>query len=113
MAETKTADQLIYEAASILGKAVAGEALGAPEYDALNDSVDDVLHEVEHIVYIGDRDLIPSRYFLTLARLLAVHSAPKFSNVPPDLGQVAIHEGRLRYLAARSSTYERLRGEYY
>ena len=113
MSETKTADQLIYQAASILGRVVAGEALGQPEYDTINDSVDDVLSEVEQIVFISDRDEIPSRLFQTLARLLAVHVASKFSNVPLDLGQIAVHEQRLRYLAAQPSTYEPLKGEYY
>jgi hypothetical protein len=110
---TRTADQLIYEAASILGKAVAGEALGQPEYDTLNTSVDAVLAEVDTIVYIADRDEIPQRFFNTLARLLAIHGAAKFANQPVDLNQVFLHEERLRRLAAQSSTYEILRTNYY
>jgi hypothetical protein len=113
MFQTRTADQLIYEAASILGKAVAGEALGQPEYDTINANVDNVLSEVLQIVYIGDRDQIPARFFQTIARLLAAHSAAKFSNAPLDLAAIAQHEQRLRYLAADLPTYEPLKGEYY
>jgi len=113
MSDTRTADQLIYEAAAILGKAVAGEALGQPEYDTLNVNVDDVLAEVSSIVFIGDRDEIPERFFMTLARLLAIHAAAKFSNQPVDMAQVLIHEDRLRGLAAAPPTYEILRVNYF
>ena len=113
MSDTRTADQLIYEAAGILGKAVAGEALGQPEYDTLNDSVDTMLAETSTIIYIGDRDEIPERYFMTLARLLAIHAAAKFANQPVDLQQVFNHEERLRRLAAIAPTYEILRTNYY
>lgn len=113
MADTRTADQLIYEAASILGKAVAGEALGEPEYETLNTGVDDVLAEIATIVYIGDRDEIPERLFQTIARLLAIHGAAKFANQPVDMNQVFVHEQRLRYLAATPPTYEILRNDYF
>lgn len=113
MAQTKTADQLIYEAAGILGKAVAGEALGQPEYDTLNECVDDVLAEVATIVFIGERDQIPVRFFMTLARLLAIHAGAKFSNQPVDMAQVLIHEDRLRVLAGQPPTYEVLRVNYF
>jgi hypothetical protein len=113
MSDTRTADQLIYEAAGILGKAVAGEALGSVEYDTLNTNVDDVLAEVSTIVFIADRDEIPERFFMTLARLLAIHGAAKFSNAPVDMSQVIIHEERLRRLAAVAPTYEILRVNYF
>lgn len=113
MSDTKTAEELVYEVAAILGKAVAGEALGQPEYDTIDGNIDPVLAEIENIVYVGDRDEIPNKYFQTIARLVAVHSAAKFSNAPVDLVEVANHEQRLRYLAAPEPTYEVARGTYF
>lgn len=110
---TKTADNLVYEVAAILGKAVAGEALGQPEYDTIDGNIDPVLAEIGGIVYVGDRDEIDDKYFQTIARLVAVHSAAKFSNAPVDLVEVARHEQRLRYLAAQNPTYEVARGQYF
>ena len=110
---SKTADNLVYEVAGILGKAVAGEALGDVEYDTIDKSIDPVLSEIEDIVYVGDRDEIPSRYFQTIARLVAVHSAAKFSNAPVDLASVMQHEQRLRQLAAGQQTYQTLKAEYF
>lgn len=109
----KTADNLVYEVAAILGKAVAGEALGSVEYDTINGNIDPVLAEIESIAYVGDRDDIPDVFFQTIARLVAVHSAAKFSNAPVDLALVEQHEQRLRYLSSIMPTYEPSRGEYY
>lgn len=110
---SKTADNLVYEVAAILGKAVAGEALGQPEYDTIDNNIDPVLAEIENIVYVGDRAAIPDRYFQTIARLVAVHSAAKFSNAPVDLVEVTKHENRLRYLAASQPTYQTQKAVYY
>lgn len=110
---SKTADNLVYDVAAILGKAVAGEALGQPEYDTIDNNIDPVLAEIENIVYVGDRDDIPDRYFQTIARLVAVHSAAKFSNAPVDLVEVTKHENRLRDLAASQPTYQTQKAVYY
>lgn len=110
---SKTADNLVYEVAAILGKAVAGEALGQPEYDTIDNNIDPVLAEIENIVYVGDRDDIPDRYFQTIARLVAVHSAAKFSNAPVDLVEVTKHENRLRDLAASQPTYQTQKAVYF
>ena len=113
MSDTKTAEELVYEVAAILGKAVAGEALGQPEYDTIDGNIDPVLSEIEGIVYVGDRDEIPNKYFQTIARLVAVHSAAKFSNAPVDLALVAQHEARLRYLATGQPSYQVQKAVYY
>jgi len=113
MSDTKTAEDLVYEVAAILGKAVAGEALGQPEYDTINGNIDPVLSEIEDIVYVGDRDDIPNKYFQTIARLVAVHSAAKFSNSTVDLQEVVKHENRLRYLAASDPTFQTEKAVYY
>lgn len=111
--DTKTSEEMIYEVASILGKAVAGEALGQPEKETIDGNIDPVLAEVEEIVYIGDRDAIPVKYFQTLARLIAVHSAAKFSNAPVDIQEVYKHEDRLRYLAKQGGTGQVMQGQYF
>ena len=113
MADSKTAENLVYEVASILGKSVAGEALGDVEYDTIDGNIDPVLAEIEAIVYVGDRDDIPNKFFQTIARLVAIHSAAKFANAPVDLEQVARHEKRLRYLAAQQPTYQVLKADYF
>lgn len=113
MSDEKTADNLVYEVAGLLGKAVAGEALGQPEYETIDGNIDPVLAEIESIVYIGDRDQIPNKYFQTIARLVAVHSAAKFSNAPVDLVEVQKHEQRLRYLVASGPTYQTMKVEYF
>ncbi|WP_425909031.1 hypothetical protein [Nitrobacter sp. TKz-YC02] len=99
--------------AAILGISVAGEALGSVEYTTIDGNIDPVLAEIEGIAYIGDRDDIPDRYFQTIARMVAVHSAAKFSNSPVDLAVVQQHETRLRYLAANAVTHEPLKTEYF
>jgi len=110
---SKTADNLVYEVAGILGKAVVGEALGQIEYDTIDGNVDPVLAEISSIAYVGDRDSIPDELFQTIARLVAIHSAAKFSNAPVDLAAVQQHEQRLRYLVASEQTYQPLNGEYF
>jgi hypothetical protein len=110
---SKTAENLVHEVAALLGIAVAGEALGSVEYATIDGNIDPVLAEIETITYIGDRDDIPDRYFQTIARLVAVHSAAKFSSAPVDLALVQQHESRLRYLAAQTATTETVKGEYY
>lgn len=110
---SKTADNLVYEVAGILGKAVVGEALGQIEYDTIDGNIDPVLAEISSIAYVGDRNSIPDEFFQTVARLVAIHSAAKFSNAPVDLAAVQQHEQRLRYLAAQVATYETLRVDYF
>ncbi len=110
---SKTADNLVYEVAGILGRAVPGEALGQIEYDVIDGNIDPVLAEIASITYVGDRDSIPDELFQTIARLVAIHSAAKFSNAPVDLAAVQQHEQRLRYLTAPVATYEPLKVDYF
>ena len=106
---SKTADNLVYEVAALLGISVAGEALGSVEYATIDGNIDPVLEEISDIAYVADRDDIPDRYFQTIARLVAGHSAAKSSNAPVDLAQVEQLEARLRYLAAQGRTRRTLR----
>jgi hypothetical protein len=106
MALTHTSDELINKAASILGKYVPGEALGAVEHDTIDRCIDDVLSELSKIVAITDRDAIPNMYFETVARMVAIYAASEFSSAPLDLAAINQHEMRLRYLIAQTPTYE-------
>jgi hypothetical protein len=110
---SKTADDLVYEVASILGRAVAGEALGQPEYDTIDGKIDGVLGRIAKIVYIGDRDEIPEDLFDNIALIVAAFAGPKFSNEKPDMAYIKSLEADLRYLVADAPTYQVQRGEYY
>lgn len=112
MSLTHSSDELINKAASILGKYVPGEALGAVEHDTIDRCIDDVLAELSKIVNI-DRDEIPNMLFETVARILAIYAASEFSNQPLDLAAVITHELRLRYLIAQTPTYEILKTVYF
>lgn len=109
----KTADNLVYEVAGILGISVAGEALGDVEYQTIDSNINPVLAEISGITYIGDRDDIPDNLFQTIARLVAVHSASKFSGTSLDLAAIQQHEQRLRYLVASSPTRRPLQVDYF
>jgi hypothetical protein len=113
MALSHSSEQLINKAASILGKFVPGEALGAVEHDTIDGCINDVLAELGKIVAITDRNDIPNLYFETVARILAIYAASEFSNTPLDLDAIYGHEQRLRYLIAQSPTYETLVVNYF
>lgn len=110
---SKTAEDLITEAAAILGKFVAGEPLGETEHDTIDRAIDDVLAEIQGIIYIGDRDEIEDKYFQTIARLVALHAAAKFSNSPADYATIIQHENRLRYLVGSDPSYQPLKVDYF
>ncbi|MEH2525865.1 MULTISPECIES: hypothetical protein [unclassified Bradyrhizobium] len=108
-----SSEELINKAASILGKYVPGEALGDVEHETIDRCVDSVLAEISKIVVVPDRNEIPDALFETIARLVAVHAAAEFSSTPPDLLAIEQHEMRLRYLVARTPTYEVLATNYF
>lgn len=109
---SKTADNLVYEVASILNRYVVGEALGDIEYQTIESNIEPVLSEVADIICI-DRDDIPDRYFQTIARLVAIHSTAKFSGTPADLEEIRLHERRLRVLVGSVPAYSTLKAEYF
>ena len=113
MSQTKTSADLVKRVASLLGRLVAGEALGDVESTTIDRNIDDVLEEVSNFCYIADRDEIPSRYFYTLAWLVAIHSASDFSSSPLDVAALQQHEARLRYLSAEESSNEPVKSLYY
>lgn len=105
MALTHTEEEAINRSASLLGKFVPGEALGAVEHDTIARVIPDVLAEIGKIVVIDKAD-IPNLYFETVCRLIAIYAASDFSNTPRDEQGIFDHERRLRYLVAQSPTYE-------
>jgi hypothetical protein len=113
MSLTHTSEELINRSAAVLGKYVAGEALGTIEHDTIDRCIDDVLSEVARIVVIPDRDEIPNFLFETLSRLVAIYAAADFSNTPLDLAGIEQHEQRLRVLIAQTPTYETLQVNFF
>lgn len=105
-------DELIDRVASILGKKVPGEALSNEDKEVIFKNVDLVLKEISEIVVI-DRRRIPERLFLTVARLITVHSASDFSSAPLDLEAIYQLETRLRRLVGLNFTYVPVRVDYF
>ena len=104
---SKTADDLIYEAAAILGKNVAGESLGNVEYQTISAEVDNTIATISNIVYL-DKDDIPDRLFSAVADIVASFAAAKFSQQKPDPASIEVLENRLRYLVAPERTRKTL-----
>jgi len=104
---SKTADDLIYEAAAILGKNVAGESLGNVEYQTISAEVDNTIATISNIVYL-DKDDIPDRLFSAVADIVASFAAAKFSQQKLDPSSIEVLENRLRYLVAPERTRKTL-----
>lgn len=100
---SKNADDLIYEAAAILGRVVVGEALGDIEYQTISGQVDNALAMVCNIVFV-DKDDIPDRLFSAIADIVAALAAAKFSQSKVDPASLEQLENRLRYLVAPGRT---------
>jgi hypothetical protein len=105
MSITHTSEELINQAAAILGKYIPGEALSDVEHSTLSSAVDNTLAEIEKIVSV-DREQVPNVLFETIAYLVAAFAAAAFSNVPRDKQTIENWEQRLRYLVAQTPTYE-------
>lgn len=106
MSDSNTADDLIYEVASIIWNTVAGEPLPQPQYDAISNTIDRVLAEIEGIAYVGDRDSIENKYFYAIADIVALRARTKASGVRATRAEIEDAERRLRYLAAQPPTYQ-------
>ena len=104
---SKTADDLVYEAAAILGKNVAGESLGNVEYQTISAGVDNTIATISNIVYL-DKDDIPDRLFSAVADIVASFAAAKFSQQKLDPSSIEVLENRLRYLVAPERTRKTL-----
>jgi hypothetical protein len=109
---THDSEEAINRTAALLGKYVPGEALGDVEHETISRCIDNVLAELQKIVVV-DRELIPSIYFETVCRLVAIYAASDFSGMPLSTDAVRDLEQRLRYLIAQSPTYEILAVNYF
>jgi hypothetical protein len=113
MSDTKTADDLVYEVASLLGKGVVGETLGSVEYQTIDGKIDGVLARIRKIIYIGDRDEIPIEYYDNIASLVAQFAGAKFANANPNFDAIKGLESDLRYLVAADPSYQVQKTVYY
>jgi hypothetical protein len=104
----RSADDLIYEVAGILGRAVPGEALGQIEYDVISGQVDNTIATVARIVSLY-RDSIPEELFKAVADIVAAFSAARFSQSEADPIAISRLEDRLRVLVAPPRTRRTLR----
>jgi hypothetical protein len=107
-----TSEQVINNAASVLGKWVPGEALGAVEHDIVSDALDSALAELSKIL-VMDRDTVPAIAYEVVSLMTADFASAAFANVPLDYASVEPLERRLRYLVAQTPTYEPLVAYYF
>jgi hypothetical protein len=79
---TKTTEQLVYRAASELGRYRSGDSFDAGDYQTIEDLVEPLVAQLaaEEIAYIDDSDAISDAVFLPVGRLLAIEAAPSFGN---------------------------------
>jgi hypothetical protein len=96
---SKTADDLVYEVAGILGKVVPGEELGSVEYDKINAQVTSALDMISGIVVLDSSD-IPDNLFKAIADIVAACAAPHFGGSEPNPDVLERLEDRVRYLSA-------------
>lgn len=78
----KTTQELIYRAMTELGRLYSGEAPSDADYDTVNALVEPLVEQLnaEEIAYIDDIDAIDPKWFLPLARLLAIEASGSFGN---------------------------------
>lgn len=78
----KTTRDLVYRAATELGRLYAGDALSAEDYETIEDLVEPLVEQLNalDVVYIDDINAIDPKYFLPLARLLAIEASGSFGS---------------------------------
>lgn len=115
MSISKTAEQLIYEAASDIGAIGPGEVLSAEDYAKFDAKLDGLLDELNasHGIYISDKNDIPNAYFLTLARLLGNVAGSAVVAAPMNDAAWVRDVAALRRMAATRPTRQVLKTEYF
>lgn len=110
----KTLTDLKTEAFGILTGEDAFNSPAPEELDAIGMYVDPLLEQLaaDEIVYIGDSNAIPDKYFLPLARLLANVAGPRFGSAMNEQAKQT-DEATLRRLTAGKPTYEVLKATYF
>lgn len=90
----KTTQDLIYRALSEIGRRYEGEAPTDADYQSVEGLVEPLVEQLnaEEIVYIPDIDAIDPKWFLPLARLLAIECGPTFGT---DAIQTLISRNRM------------------
>lgn len=122
----KTTQQLIYRALTEMGRLYPGDAPADEDYDTVEALIEPLVAQLnaEEIAYIDDIDAIDPKWFLPLARLVAIEAAPSFgqsaiasllaNNRAPNLDMLRDREyATLRRINATPSTGEVLKGQYF
>ncbi len=78
----KTTQDLIYRAMTELGRLYAGDAPSDEDYDTVEVLIEPLVEQLnaQTIAYIDDVDAIDPKWFLPLARLLAIEASGSFGN---------------------------------
>lgn len=78
----RTTEQLIYRALTELGRLYVGDAPADEDYDTVEELVEPLVDQLnaQEIAYIDDINAIEPKWFLPLARLLAVEASRSFGN---------------------------------
>jgi hypothetical protein len=79
---TKTTQELVYRAASEMGRHRSGDSFDAGDYQTIEDLIEPLIEQLgaEEIAYVDDIDAIEPAVFLPIARLVAVEAAPSFGS---------------------------------
>lgn len=112
---SKTAEQLIYEAASDIGAVGPGEVLSAEDYAKFDTKLDSLLEELNesYSIYIADKNDIPNPYFLTLARLLGNVAGSAVVAAPMNDAAWQRDIQSLKRMAASRPAYSTLKNSYF
>lgn len=122
----KTTEELIYRAMTEMGRLYTGDAPSDEDYDTVEALVEPLVEQLnaQEIAYIDDIDAIDPKWFLPLARLVAIEAAPSFGN---SAIQSLITNNRaanldglrdrehavMRQIKAARPTFETQKGSYY
>lgn len=122
----KTTQNLIYRAMTELGRLYEGEAPTASDYATVLALVEPLVEQLnaEEVVYIDDIDAIDPKFFLPLARLLAIAASGSFGveatatligrTNSQNINQLEARERQtLRRINATRATGETLKATYY
>lgn len=122
----KTTRELVYRAMTELGRLYAGDVPSDGDYSIVEELLEPMVDQLaaDNVVLIEDIDAIEPRYFLPLARLLALEASGSFGTdatasllTNSRAANVDVLKDRemmtLRRVASRSPTGEVLRTDYF
>lgn len=103
---TRTTNQMVNRALSIIGVASIGNSVSAEDYELAAEAFETLMLELEarHIVYIPNREEIDLRYFEPLAQLLAQRVSADFG-AAQDMQKIALNESLLLQMTPVTSIF--------